>query len=55
MENEDADSGETRETITAKEMQKAMYDVSSDLVFTMETEQDFDKKKRLPTLSFEMW
>ena len=35
-------------------MKIAMCDVSEDLQFTMETETDFEKK-RLSTLSFEMW
>ena len=36
------------------EIVKAMNSVSPDLVFTSETELDFDDA-RLPTLSFSMW
>ena len=50
----DTVSGETEEARTVEQMQIAMCDISEDLQFTMETEVDFEKK-RLPTLSFEMW
>ena len=45
---------ETDEKCTENEMRKAKCDVSEDLIFTTETKTDF-KKKKLPTLSFEMW
>ena len=44
----------TRAHLTEREYRKAMCDISSDLEFTTETESDFHKK-RLPTLSFELW
>ena len=51
---EDNEKMETDEKCTENEMRKAKCDVSEDLIFTTETKTDF-KKKKLPTLSFEMW
>ena len=39
---------------TKRELLKAMNSINRDLVFTMEHEDDFEKK-RLPTLAFELW
>ena len=44
----------TREDLTELEILKAMNSINVDLQFTSETEKEFDKK-RLPTLSFEIW
>ena len=40
--------------LTETEILRAMNSINVDLQFTSETENDFDKK-RLPTLSFELW
>ena len=49
----DLDLAENMER-TINEIRKAMNYISKDLRFTTETEKDFSKK-RLPTLSFELW
>ena len=51
---EDIESNESALKRTEREVAKAMNCISPDLVFTTETEYDFDNK-RLPTLSFQMW
>ena len=51
---EDIESGKSDHERTELEVRKAMNSVSPDLVFTTETENDF-QNKRLPTLSFQMW
>ena len=43
-----------REEITEREIRAAMNSINRDLIFTTETERDFENK-RLPTLSFQMW
>ena len=48
--NENKTSG----CLTETEIGKAMNNINTDLQFTTETESDFIKK-RLPTLSFELW
>ena len=54
MKRKDEEEGITREDLTEVEILKAMNSINKDLQFTSETERDF-QKKRLPTLSFEIW
>ena len=51
---EDEESGRSDKERTEYEVARSMNSICPDLVFTTETEYDFDKK-RLPTLSFELW
>ena len=51
---EDIESGKSDLFRTELEVRRAMNAVSPDLVFTTETEADF-QNKRLPTLSFQIW
>ena len=51
--DEDNSSDDSSEMRTEREMRKAMCSVSTDLVFTTETEFEF-QNGRLPTLSFEL-
>ena len=51
---DDLSSDVTSEKRTEREMKEAMNSVSEDLMFTTETEDDFNNK-RLPTLSFQVW
>ena len=44
----------SRESLTEREFGIMMNSINEDLEFTTETERDFEKK-RLPTLSFEIW
>ena len=50
---EDEESGRSDKERTEYEVARSMNSICPDLVFTTETEYDFDKK-RLPTLSFEL-
>ena len=47
-------SGESRHQRMARICNPAMNSINEDLVFTTETQDDFEKE-RLPTLDFEMW
>ena len=49
-----AKEGETDNQRMARVCKTAMNSINEDLVFTTETQEDFEKE-RLPTLDFEMW
>ena len=53
-ESEDIEDGISRETLTVREVNKAMNSINEDVQFTTEVETDFENR-RLPTLSFELW
>ena len=46
--------GETSNQMMARVCKKAMNSINQDLVFTTESQEDFELE-RLPTLDFQMW
>ena len=52
--HEDTEASLSKKQITEREMREAMNAINPDLIFTTETEKDFENG-RLPTLSFKLW